>query len=418
MATSETVGDLSGLSLDELEVELATLASHLYAGTCRWLELVGELERRGGWADSGCSSLAEWLAWRCALTPRAAREHVRVARCLPELPLVHTAFARGELSYAKVRALTRVATAGNEEELLGLARVFTAAQLERAVRAYRRVTTAEARELQESAYLSVFWDADGSLAVHGRLAPEDGALLLRALDAMRDTQWNERRGSAEPRPARQASNAEALVAVAEAALAHPDGSRPGGERYQIVVHADESALTHDGGGGCELDDGAALAPETARRLACDASTVRNGRKTRTIPPALRRALRARDRGCQFPGCENRRFLDAHHVHHWAQGGSTTLANLVLLCRRHHRLVHEGGWHIDRRARFYDPRGHPHPVVPRLPRGHPDELPERNSQLGIDAGTCEPGTGDALHLADAVRTLLSISPYDVALVTSS
>ena len=94
------VGDLSGLSLDELEVELATLASHLYAGTCRWLELVGELDRRGGWADSGCSSLAEWLAWRCALTPRAAREHVRVARCLPELPLVHAAFARGELSYA------------------------------------------------------------------------------------------------------------------------------------------------------------------------------------------------------------------------------------------------------------------------------------------------------------------------------
>ena len=246
----------------------------------------------------------------------------------------------------------------------------------------------------------------------------DGALLLRALDAMRDTQWNRERGSAEPRPARQASNAEALVAVAEAALAHPDGSRPGGERYQIVIHADEAALTRDGGGGCELEDGAALAPETARRLACDASTVRNGRKTRTIPPAMRRALRARDRGCQFPGCENRRFLDAHHVHHWARGGETTLANLVLLCRRHHRLLHEGGWHIDRRARFYDLRGHPHPAVPRLPRGHPDDLPERNRELRIDAGTCEPGTGDPLHLGDAVHALLAISPYDVALATSS
>ena len=408
MATAEMVVDLSGLSLDELEAELATLASHLYAGTCRWLELVGELDRRGGFAGSGCSSVAEWLAWRCALTPRAAREHVRVARCLPGLPRVRAAFARGELSYAKVRALTRVATAGNEEELLELARVLTAAQLERAVRAYRRVTTAEARELQESAYLSVFWDADGSLAVHGRLAPEDGALLLRALDAARDTHWNRERGSAEPRPARQASNAEALVAVAEAALAHPDGSRPGGERYQIVIHADEAALTRDGGGGCELEDGAALAPETARRLACDASTVRNGRKTRTIPPAMRRALRARDRGCQFPGCENRRFLDAHHVHHWARGGSTTLGNLVLLCRRHHRLVHEGGWQIDPHARFHDPRGHPLPAVPRLPRGHPDHLPERNRQLAIDAGTCQPGTGDPLHLADAVYALLAIS----------
>ena len=95
--------------------------------------------------------------------------------------------------------------------------------------------------------------------------------------------------------------------------------------------------------------------ETARRLACDASVVRNGRKTRTIPPALRRRY-ARDRGCRFPGCENRRFLDAHHVHHWARGGETTADNLVLLCRRHHRLVHEGGWHVDPELRFHDGGG--------------------------------------------------------------
>lgn len=408
MATAETI-DLVALSLDELEVELATLASHLYAGTCRWLELVGELDRRGGWAESGRASCAEWLAWRCALTPRAAREHVRVARRLPELAVIHAAFARGELSYAKVRALTRVATAETEEELLALARVFTAAQLERAVRGYRRVTTEEARELQEDAHLSVFWEADGSLAIHGRLAPEDGALLLHALEAMRDAHWKQNCGSAEPRPAWQASNAEALVALADAALAHAGESRPGGERYQVVVHADEDVLSHDGKGGCELDDGSALAPETARRLACDASVVRNGRKTRTIPPALRRALRSRDRGCRFPGCENRRFLDAHHVHHWARGGPTTLGNLVLLCRHHHRLVHESGWHVDRRMRFYDASGRPFPAVPDLPRGQPDELVARNGYLGIDAGTCEPGTGEALDLTDAVDALLSISP---------
>jgi hypothetical protein len=345
MATVETTG-LGALTLDELEAELATLASHLYAGTCRWLELVAEVDRRGAWAEDGSGSCAEWLAWRCALTPRAAREQVRVARRLPGLPLIHTAFSRGELSYAKVRALTRVATPESEAELLELARALTAAQLERTVRAYRRVSTKDARELQEAAHLSVFWNDDGSLEIHGRLAPEDGALLLRALDATRDSLWNRARGSAEPRPARQASNAEALVAVAEAALASPDGNRPAGERYQVVVHADEAALAHDGEGGCELDDGSALAAETARRLACDASVVRNGRKTRAIPPALRRALRARDRGCRFPGCENRRFLDAHHIHHWARGGPTTPDNLVLLCRRHHRLVHEGGYHVD------------------------------------------------------------------------
>jgi Domain of unknown function (DUF222)/HNH endonuclease len=407
MATAE-ITDLAALSLDELEDEVATLASHLYAGTCRLLELVAEVDRRGAWAESGRGSCAEWLAWRCALTPRAAREHVRVARRLGELPLIHGAFAGGELSYAKVRALTRVATAESEEELLELAQVLTAAQLERAVRAYRRVTSEEARERQEEAQLGVFWEPDGSLAIHGRLAPEDGALFLRALEAMRDTRWKQERGSAEPRPGRQASNAEALVALAEAALAHSGEGRPAGERYQVVVHVDETVLAKDGEGGCALEDGSALAPETARRLACDSSIVQNGRKTRAIPPALRRALRARDRGCQFPGCENRRFLDGHHIHHWAQGGATTLDNLVLLCRHHHRLVHEGGWSVGQDLRVYDPWGQPLPAVPPLPRGDPDELVAGNSDLLIDAGTCEPGTGDPCDLDDAVYALLSIS----------
>ncbi len=401
MATCEN-GNPAALSVDELEAELATLASHIYAGTCRWLELLAELDRRARWPDWGCRSCAEWLAWRCALTPRAAREHVRVARRLPELPLIHAAFARGELSYAKVRALTRVATAEDEEELLPLARACTAAQLERVVRGLRRVSTEEAREQQDAAHLDVFWQADGSLAIHGELAPEDGALLLRALEAMRDQLW---RGSAEPRPARQASNAEALVAVAEAALAGPEASRPGGERYQVVVHVDEDVLCRDGEGGCELDDGSALAPETARRLACDASVTRNGRKSRTIPPALRRALQARDRGCRFPGCENRRFLDAHHLHHWARGGPTTLGNLVLLCRRHHRLVHEGGYSVDLDGNFNYPWGQPFPAVPSLPRGQPDQLVERNRELAIDRDTCESGTGERIDLAYTLDVVL-------------
>jgi hypothetical protein len=399
--------DLNGLSLAELKSELATLASHLYAGTCRWLELVADLDRRGGWAEAGIRSCAEWLAWRCALTPRAAREHVRVARLLPELPLIHAAFAGGELSYAKVRALTRVATAESEQELLYLARVMTAAQLERTMRGYRRVTTEEARERQEDAQLSVFWNEDGSLELHGRLAPEEGALLLRALEAMRDSRWRKECGSAEPRPVRQASNAEALVAVAEAALAKPDANRPAGERYQVVVHADEAALAEDDGeGGCELEDGSALAAETARRLSCDASLVRNGRKTRAISPALRRALRRRDRGCRFPGCENRRFLDAHHVHHWARGGPDDARQPGAALpppppsRARGRLLHH------ERGRFYHPWGEPFPTVPALPRGQPDELLERHRHLGIDADTCESGIGERLDLTYAVDAVLA------------
>src|SRR5262245_41325480 len=328
MVIEEERVELAERPLAQLQDEIAALASHIYAGTCRWLELVGELDRRGGWAEFGCGSCAEWLAWRCALTPRAAREHVRVARKLPELPLIHGAFARGELSYAKVRALTRVAEAESEEELLELARHLTAAQLERAVRAYRRVTAQEANDLQSLAYVGYTWEEDGSLVLRARLAPEDGALFLRALEASRD-RLGEREdsaegGSAEPR---RPTAAEALVALAETALAGGVQDRSGAQRYQVVVHVEPQE------GVAALEDGIALAPETAERLACDASLVELverdgvplsvGRRTRTVPPAIQRALRARDRRCQFPGCARRRFLHAHHITHWAHGGETS-----------------------------------------------------------------------------------------------
>jgi hypothetical protein len=401
------MSDPAGLDREELECELATLAAHLYAGTCRWLELLGELDRRGTWAEEGPGSCAAWVAWRCGLTPRAAREHVRVARRLSELPGTRAAFARGEVSYAKVRALTRVATVESEEELLDLARVLTAAELERTLRCYRRLSMTEAREQLENVFLSVSWSADGSLELHGRLAPEDGALLLRALEAQRDASWKQGRGSAEPRPRRQVSNAEALVAVCDASLEQRAEGRSGAERYQIVVHADETTLTDDGDGDCELEDGSALAAETARRLACDAALVRNGHRSRTIPGSLRRALRRRDRGCCFPGCENRRFLDAHHIEHWAKGGQTTLDNLLLLCRGHHRMLHEGGYSVDQQGRFYYPWGTEIASAPRLPRGSPDQLVAANSSLTIDERTYNPGGGESFDLDYALYGLLAI-----------
>ncbi len=401
----------SDLSDEELEDEIATLASHIYAGTCRWLELVAELDRRGGFA--GCT-VAEWLAWRCALSPRAAREHVRVARALAELRLIQDAFARGELSYAKVRALTRVADEESEEELLELARHLTASQLERAVRAYRQVANAEAAALQAAAYVGYSWDEDGALTVRARLAPEDGALFLRALEAARDRlqerDW-EAGGSAEPRP----TNAEALVAMADTSLAGETEGRSGGERYQVVVHFDA------GSGASVLDDGPALADETARRLACDASLVEIverdgeplsvGRKTRTIPPAIRRALHARDRRCCFPGCENRRFLHAHHIRHWAAGGETSLDNLILLCGRHHGFIHEGRYSVelsDGGVVFRDPCKAPIPNVPRPPPGHPSGLVRRNATLSIGPETCASGEADSMDLGFVVNALLAQS----------
>jgi len=389
-----------GLTFNELENELASLASHLYAGMCRWLELVAELDRRGGLA--GCTT-AEWLAWRCGVMPRTAREHVRVARRLAELPRIRAAFGRGEISYAKVRALTRIAGLESEEELLELARELTAAQLDRAVRAYQRVTTDDAVALQDAAYVGWYWDEDGSLVIRGRLAPEDGAVFLQALDAAHA--FIRERGSAEPR----STNAEALVAMVELALS--GGARPGGEMHQVVVHVDQDALAGAAEGGCELDEGPAIAPETARRLACDSAVVQVhervgkplsvGRKTRSIPPGLHRALKRRDRGCRFPGCENYRFVDAHHVRHWAEGGETSLDNLVLLCRRHHRFVHEGGYSVDRTGnqfRFRDPWGAPIPDAPRPPPGQLDRL------LELGASSYVTGSGDRMDLDMAVGAL--------------
>jgi hypothetical protein len=180
---------------------------------------------------------------------------------------------------------------------------------------------------------------------------------------------------------------------------------------------DEDALA-GGGGGCELDDGPALSAETARRLSCDASVVRlserkgkplsAGRKARSVPPGLRRALRRRDQGCRFPGCERRRFVDAHHIEHWARGGETSLDNLVLLCRRHHRLVHEGGYGVERlprgRLRFLDPAGAPVPVAPRPPPGSLVALLARHRE--IDASTYCSGYGDRMDLDLTVSAMLS------------
>jgi hypothetical protein len=400
--------DLGELSFAELEEELAGLAAHIYAGTCRWLELVAEVDRRNELVGCTC---AQWLAWRCGLTPRTAREHVRIARSLGGLPAIRSAFARGQLSFAKVRALTRVADPANEAGLVELALELTAAQLERALRAYRRVTTEEAAAVQEAAYLDWYWDDDGSLVVRGRLAPEDGAVLLEALEAGHAALRP--RGSAEPWP----TGAEALAAVAELALSGREKS--GGDRHQVVVHVDEAALA-GAEGGCELAEGPALAPETARRLACDATVVELkerdgeplsvGRKTRSIPPALRRALRRRDRGCRFPGCENHRFVDAHHIEHWAQGGETSMDNLVLLCRRHHKLLHEGGYSVERlpagKLRFRYPWGEPLPDAPRPPTGSLDSLFERNGRPPVVADSYRSGAGDRMDLDLAVKALLA------------
>ena len=386
VATPERVA-----ALDRLGDEIALLSAHLDAATARVLTLIREFDSRGGW-NTGFRSCAAWLSWRVGLDLGAARERVRVARALGTLPLLAEALARGELSYAKVRALTRVATAETEARLLRVGRAGTAAHVERIVRGWRAVDRrAEARESKlrhARRGLHVYQDEDGMVVVRGRLEPEVGALLIQALAAARESLYQRARvrdsaaastgGVSAETPTMGQQQADALALLAETALHHLDPGAPG-ERYQVVVHVDAPVLADpDQPGQSVLEDGARVSAETSQRLACDASRVvmrhddagqllEIGARTRTIPPALRRALQHRDQTCRFPGC-GVRFTQGHHLRHWAHGGPTTLSNLVLLCRRHHRAVHEEGYQVargpDGALRFQRPDGRPLPEVPR------------------------------------------------------
>jgi hypothetical protein len=413
---------------ERVEEELGALSAHMNAATARSLELALQFREEGGGAGD---DVARWRAFRCGLSVREAREYVRVGETLAELPLLRSAFARGELTFTKVRALTRVATPASEEGLLELASVLTASQLLRALRAYRQVTAAQARDTHELEYLDYYWVEDGALVLRARLPAEDGTLLVRALEAARERVHERRReegATASAVPAEQFEpprplNVEAVVELAQVALAASAGDRSP-EAAQLLVHVDLEALTGDRPGRSELEEGPVISPETARRLGCDAETVSSieqvglplsvGRTRRTVPPKLRRLVEARDEGrCRFPGCERRRFLDAHHRRHWAKGGETSLGNLVLLCSHHHRLVHEGGYTIEDAdegaLRFRNRHGVLCPSVPRPPPGSAEELVAQNrrSGLAITARTNRNGDGDPFDLACAVDALLSV-----------
>jgi hypothetical protein len=407
--------------LDDIERELTTLAAHLNAGNYRFLVLLAEFARREGHAGIGIVSCAHWLSWKCGISLVAAREKVRVARALESLPKLSDAMRRGVVSYCKARAITRIATPANEGFLVGVAQAGTVTHVERLVRGYRDAERGEELKAANARYagrsFDYFYDEDGSVVIRGRLDAEQGTLVIKALEAAGDAL---REQSRAPREASQAAGteqepatarrADALALMAETLLAGGAVPLAAGDRHLVTVHVDEEVLRdHAHDGRSEIDGGPSVPPATVRRLCCDGGLVAVvergggtaldvGRKTRAIPAAMRRALEARDEGCRYPGCTNERFVDGHHIEHWVHGGETKLDNLVLLCRRHHRFVHELGFHVERRGeqiRFVRPDGK---CVPAVADGVASEgengwmaLARAHARLGIkiEAGTGVP-----------------------------
>jgi hypothetical protein len=428
--------DPESLSDEDLEAALCTHAAHIAAAECRFVLMVAEVDRRGIWANHGARTCAHWLSWRCGLSVGVGREHVRVGRALAGLPSVRRAFARGELSYSKVRAITRVATPAMEESLLDMAAYATASQLETIVAAFRRAAPDEgvaALQRHRGRYLHSYTDEEGMVVIKARLSPEDAATVLAAVERARqdlredgDPGVSAETPSTDPKNAYEpfaASCADALVAVCEA---HEPSARrrafASGPRASVVVHVDRQVLGDAGAEGCAHIEGiGVVSAHTVQRLVCDAAvstlafdsegTAIPEGHTRQIPDSLRRAVLTRDGGCRWPGCNRRRYVDVHHVVFVSHGGRTRLTNLATLCRAHHRLVHEGGYRLDMDARatisVKTPKGVPIPARTTLPGGEGIDLValQENEGLRCDEHTMPIG-GERYDLDLTIDVLMA------------
>ncbi len=387
MRSNEETG--AEVPLPELAAAITAGAVRLAAATATWLRLVAEFDRRGGWHGIGILSCAHWLAWQCGLGPGAAREHVRVARALSGLPVVEAAFAAGRLSYSKVRALTRVASADCETALVEFALRATASQTERFCRQWRRADAAaaedHARRAEDGQVFQHRYDDDGFLTITVRLPAAEGAALMTAVEARAERDARRERAQAKRALARHdeirssggvvdldlqerctedaavgrvrertaARRVTALAALVQTGAGR-DHRRPGDPpRREVVVHVDAAVLADDAAAGrAHVEGGPALTGAQTRRMLCEATVVAMlerdreplavGRRKRRATRAQWRALLRRDAGCARPGCPETRVerLHAHHMRHWLFGGRTDIDNLVLLCDVDHGLVHE------------------------------------------------------------------------------
>ena len=389
-------------AIDDLDAAILKLSSKINAATYELLVLIREFNERAGFLKWGFDNCTAWLHWRCDLSPSAAREKIRVAQALKELPTVSSHFRKGRLSYSKVRAITRVASRKNEHELVRFALNHTAGRVEEYCRQLRYTQPEEAslaQRILKRRHVSFFRDdRRGVVRMTVELPLEEGELVHEALGHIVERLPN---GPEFEESSVSQQHAEALVQMAKQSLSASNDSKVDrsnsrqpnqvADHYQVMIHVDASAL--------ERGEGRSDLPLTSlKRMTCDGGIrtlihdsrgepLSVGRKTRTVPVALKKALWARDKGCVFPGCGRRRFVDAHHIRHWSDGGETSLGNLMLLCSSHHRLVHEGGFVLrqDHHGRWYfkRPDGRAVPVSGYQPADFIDDdlgLNERANNL--------------------------------------
>jgi hypothetical protein len=344
------------------------------------LRRLAEIDRRRLFERDGHLSAAGWLATTFKVAWGTAREQLRIARGLEQMPLTRIALEAGDVSMSAVRVLSAVRDAAPaaferaEAQLVEAARIHSIGDLQKVAAYWRqRVERERALEGEDEHWARRRLHASvsylGTVRVDGDLDPETGETLLTALGAVLDAESRSRARDDTRTPAQR--RADALGEICRQWLDSSDRPSVAGERPHLSVTVGADAL-RGAGGASELDHAGPVDPETARRLACDASVMRVvmsgrsepldvGRRTCVVPPAIRRAVIVRDRRCRFPGCDRpHTWCDAHHVVHWADGGPTALPNLVLLCRRHHRMIHQTrGFGLeleDRRPIFHRPDG--------------------------------------------------------------
>lgn len=419
--------ELGAVPLERIESELATLSAHLAAVECRWLLLLAEFDRREGYTTWGCHSAVQWMNWRLGIGRRAAYEKLRVARRVAELPVIAEAFGRGELSYSKVRAVTRIATPETEAGLVEWCRHGTAAHIERIAAAKRRADAATSpaarREQHAERHVAVRYRDGGGRAIFDG-PPEAVAVIERFVTHVFDhveRQVADARSSSEGDGAPGVCSAEhtdvlalaadwdevplaakrfdAFVHLATNGLeALADRQPAGDDRYLVNVHVDFDALAGDGEGDCYLEDGHDVSAQVVHRMLCGNSVVLHvddadgnplwqGRKSRRPNRAQQRAVRARDKTCRFPGCD-RKIVEIHHGDEWGSLGETNIDRLLSLCSFHHHLCHEGGFVariVDGDVEFRRPDGVLIGVEPL--RAPPETLEPAfvAGQLGLDLG---------------------------------